>query len=125
MTGKRKRGGPGHGRGLPAPRSGSAPDAAPRLGAEDLRRVMDRGRSPRAPGDVVVTGTLRHAEVESGPLVLVTDDGTQWELVLPPRWTVESEPGARVTITGQRADDLATTTQVGPRLRVRSLSRAD
>jgi hypothetical protein len=74
---------------------------------------------------VVVTGTLQRAEVESMPLVLVTDDGLQWELVLPPGWTVEAQPGARVTITGQRADDFATTTQVGPRLRVRSLSRTD
>jgi hypothetical protein len=120
MTEKRKRGGPG--RGLPAPRSGST--SAARLGAEELRRIIDEARSDR-PDDVVVTGWLQHADIESGPLVLLAVDGTQWELLLPAGWEIEAQPGARVTIKGQRADDVETTAQVGPRLRVTSLSRAD
>jgi hypothetical protein len=74
---------------------------------------------------VVVTGTLQRAEVEARPLVLVTADGTQWELLLPADWVIEAQAGARVTVKGQQADDVVTTAQVGPRLRVRSLSRAD
>jgi hypothetical protein len=56
------------------------------------------------------------------PLVLVADDGTTWELLFPPGWQVEVEEGARVTVHGDRATDIATTTMVGPVLRVRSLS---
>ena len=74
---------------------------------------------------VVVRGTLRRIELESRPLVLDADDGTTWELLLPPGWVLEAEPGARVTVSGDAATDVATTSMVGSVLRVRSLSRGD
>ncbi len=67
-------------------------------------------------------GTVRRAEVGTRPLVLVADDGTTWELLLPSSWQVEADEGARVTVTGERADDVRTTAMVGPVLRVRSLA---
>ena len=57
--------------------------------------------------------------------MLDADDGTTWELLLPPGWVLEAEPGARVTVGGDAATDVATTSTVGPVLRVRSLSRGD
>jgi hypothetical protein len=63
-------------------------------------------------------------EVELQPLVLDADDGTTWELMFPPGWAVEAEPGARVTVSGEAAS-VATISMVGPVLRVRTLSRAD
>jgi hypothetical protein len=74
---------------------------------------------------VVARGTLRRVEVEMQPLVLDADDGTTWELLLPAGWALDAEPGARVTVTGDAVTDMATTSMVGPLLRVRSLSRAD
>ncbi|MGO4596659.1 hypothetical protein [Terrabacter sp. 2RAF25] len=67
-------------------------------------------------------GTLRRAEVEMHPLVLDSDDGTTWELLLPAGWALEAEPGARVTVSGDPATDVLTSSMVGPVLRVRSLS---
>ncbi|GAA6527524.1 hypothetical protein [Intrasporangium sp. DVR] len=74
--------------------------------------------------DVTATGTLSRAEAETQPLVLTTDTGATWELVLPPGWVVDVDPGARLTVRGDVIDE-PSSTQVGPRLRVRSLSRAD
>ena len=71
---------------------------------------------------VVVTGTLRGSELETGPLVLDADDGTTWELILPPGWSVDSQPRARVTIAGDAPNDVATAAMLGPTVRVRSLS---
>ena len=87
---------------------------------EELRRLT-RGTSRPGP-TVVVRGTVRRAEVEMRPLVLDADDGTTWELLLPEGWALDAEPGARVTVSGDRATDVATTSMVGPVLRVRSLS---
>jgi hypothetical protein len=140
MTRNRKRGGPGRGRGFPAPRSPRSPDSQGSqgsrgssspvgpLGADELREhlrrsVEDAAREPRS-FDVVVTGTLSHAEVETHPLILTDESGEVWELILPPSWSVDPAPGARVTVSGDTVDEQSTT-QVGPRLRVRSLSRAD
>ena len=123
MPHKRKRGGPGNGRGLPAPRSGGN-----RLGAEELRehlrRAVEKAAGPRRAADVVVTGTLSRSDVETHPLVLTDERGEVWELVLPAGWSVDASPGARVTVRGDVSDQ-ESSTQVGPRLRVRSLSRAD
>ena len=123
MPPKRKRGGPGNGRGLPAPRSGDD-----RLGTEELREQLRRAvaaaAGPRRPADVVVTGTLSRADVETHPLVLTDERGEVWELVLPARWSLDASPGARVTVRGDVIDE-ESSTQVAPRLRVRSLSRAD
>ena len=71
---------------------------------------------------MVARGTLRRADVEMRPLVLDADDGTTWELLLPEGWALDAEPGARVTVSGDRATDIMTTSMVGPVLRVRSLS---
>jgi hypothetical protein len=38
---------------------------------------------------------------------------------------LDAEPGARVTVRGDEATDVATVSMVGPVLRVRSLSRGD
>ena len=123
MSHRRKRGGPGNGRGLPAPRSGGD-----RLGAEDLRehlrRAVEHAAGPRRPADFVVTGTLSRADVETHPLVLTDERGQVWELALPAGWSLDASPGARVTVRGDVIDEEAST-QVGPRLRVRSLSRAE
>ena len=80
------------------------------------------GPRSRGRAEVVVRGTLRRAEVGTRPLVLDDDEGTTWELLLPASWRVEVTEGARVTVHGDRADDVMTTTMVGPVLRVRSLS---
>ena len=84
---------------------------------------VDTGRS--ATPTVEVRGSLRRVEVETNPLVLDADDGTTWELLFPPGWSVDAEAGARVSIAGDPAPDVVTTTMVGPVLRVRSLSRGD
>ena len=122
MAQRKKRGGPGHGRGLPAPRSDGD-----RLGAEELRehlrRAVEATAGPRRPADIVVTGTLSRAEVETHPLVLIDERGQVWELVLPAGWSLDASPGARVTVRGDVVDE-GSSTQAGPRLRVRSLSRA-
>ncbi|ADU47075.1 hypothetical protein Intca_0530 [Intrasporangium calvum DSM 43043] len=159
----RKRGGPGHGRGLPASRppghsSGSPhpidgqsagsstgpagdpfsepvrdpspsepPIDAGFLGAAELREHLRRtieASTQRRPSDVIVTGTVTRAEVETGPLVLTDPDGRTWELVLPPGWAVDVGHGARVTVRGDLVDE-PSSTQLGPRLRVRSLSAGD
>jgi hypothetical protein len=90
---------------------------------EQAERAIIRQRSTRAVPEVVVRGTLRRAEVETRPLVLAADDGTTWELLFPSSWRVEVEEGARVTVHGDRATDVMTTTMVGPVLRVRTLSK--
>jgi hypothetical protein len=90
---------------------------------EQAERAISRQRSTRAVPEVVVRGTLRRAEVETRPLVLAADDGTTWELLFPSSWRVEVEEGARVTVHGDRATDVMTTTMVGPVLRVRTLSK--
>lgn len=129
---RRKRGGPGHGRGLPAPRL-RAPSPSPPpgpvpedlLGADELRDHLRRSVADvKHSFDVTATGTLSRAEAETQPLVLTTDTGATWELVLPPGWVVDVDPGARLTVRGDVIDE-PSSTQVGPRLRVRSLSRAD
>ena len=89
---------------------------------EQAERAIRRERQSRSAPEVVVHGTLQRAEVEMRPLVLVADDGTTWELLFPPSWQVEVEEGARVSVHGDRATDVATTTMVGPVLRVRTLS---
>ncbi|MFC7595475.1 hypothetical protein ACFQU3_09185 [Terrabacter sp. GCM10028922] len=72
--------------------------------------------------------------MEPQPLVLDADDGTTWELLFPAGWSVDAEPGARVTVAGDPAADVTgdvtgdvttdvTASMVGPVLRVRSLSR--
>lgn len=81
-----------------------------------------RGSTPGPASTIVVRGTLRRAEVEMHPIVLDADDGTTWELLLPAGWALEGEPGVRVTVSGDPATDVATTSMVGPVLRVRSLS---
>jgi hypothetical protein len=88
---------------------------------EELRRAVHEATS-RPGSSVTVRGTLRRAEVERNPLVLDADDGTTWELLLPEGWALDAEPGARVTVSGDRATDIVTTSMVGPVLRVRSLS---
>ena len=85
-------------------------------------RAMRRESSARVAPEVVVRGTLRRVEFETQPLVLAADDGTTWELLFPPGWQVEVHEGARVTVHGDRATDVSTTTMVGPVLRVRTLS---
>ena len=96
---------------------------------------MDAGAGPwagitkdsasRPAPSVVVRGTLRRVEVETQPVVLDADDGTTWELLLPPGWVLDAEPGTRVTVSGDAATEVATVSMVGPVLRVRSLSRGD
>lgn len=88
---------------------------------EELRRLT-RASDSRKASTVVVRGTLRRAEVERHPLVLDADDGTTWELLLPAGWALDAQPGARVTVRGDEATDVVTTSMVGPVLRVRSLS---
>ncbi|KJK12119.1 hypothetical protein UB45_10020 [Terrabacter sp. 28] len=83
---------------------------------------MARASESRKASTVVARGTLRRADVEMRPLVLDADDGTTWELLLPEGWALDAEPGARVTVSGDRATDIVTTSMVGPVLRVRSLS---
>jgi hypothetical protein len=123
MSHRKKRGGPGHGRGLPAPRSDSDP-----LGAEELRkhlrRAVEAAAGPRRPADIVVTGTLSRADVETHPLVLTDERGEKWELLVPAGWSLDASPGARVTVSGDVIDE-ESSTQIGRRLHVRSLSRAD
>lgn len=149
----RKRGGPGHGRGLPASRPPSSPEplrgpspdergATPEpvrapsaeppedagfLGAAELREHLRRtieGSTGRRRSEVSVTGDVTRAEVETGPLVLTDAEGRTWELVLPPGWAVDVGPGARVTVRGDLVDE-PSSTQRGSRLRVRSLSAGD
>jgi hypothetical protein len=91
---------------------------------EELRRAA-RAATSRPAATVVIRGTLRRVEVEMQPLVLDADDGTTWELLFPPGWVLDAEPGARVTVSGDEATDVATVSMVGPVLRVRSLSRGD
>lgn len=117
----------GSGRGSSRPPSGQGPArGAPRDVVGELReqaeRAIRREREARSAPEVVVRGTLQRVEVELRPLVLVADDGTTWELLFPPSWQVEVEEGARVTVHGDRATDVMTTTMVGPVLRVRTLS---
>jgi hypothetical protein len=123
MSHSKKRGGPGTGRGLPAARSDGD-----RLGSQELRehlrRAVERAAGPRRPVDVVVTGTLSHAEVEANPLVLTDERGEVWELLVPAGWSLDASPGARVTVSGDVIDE-ESSTQIGRRLHVRSLSRAD
>ncbi|TQN45285.1 hypothetical protein FHX52_4524 [Humibacillus xanthopallidus] len=89
---------------------------------EQAERAIRRERAARSAPEVVVRGTLQRAAVETRPLVLAADDGTTWELLFPPSWQVEVQEGARVTVHGDRATDVRTTTMVGPLLRVRTLS---
>lgn len=121
-----ERGGPGSRRDLPAGTSGPGRGRSP----EELGRfpgmfsdAVTRAAAKRSRPSVVVSGTLRRAEVERQPLVLDADDGTTWELMFPPGWAVDAEPGARVTVSGEHAIDVATISMVGPVLQVRTLSR--
>jgi hypothetical protein len=112
--------GSGQGRG-PGHRAGPQRDVVGEL-REQAEQAIRRERATRSAPEVVVRGTLQRAEVETRPLVLAADDGTTWELLFPPSWQVEVEEGARVTVHGDRATDVMTTTMVGPVLRVRTLS---
>ncbi|MEW1954447.1 hypothetical protein [Terrabacter sp. NPDC080008] len=122
MTGRRgpagpeRHGHPGGGRGGGAAPSG--PD-----GLERLRRAALSAQ--RAPVTVVARGTLRRGDTGAQPLFLDADDGTTWELLLPPGWSVDAEPGARVTVSGDPADEAGTGSAMSAVLRVRSLSRGD
>ncbi len=123
-----ERGGPGSRRDLSAGASGPGRGRSP----EGLGRfpglfsdAVSKAGSQRPRPTVVVRGTLRRAEIEMQPLVLDADDGTTWELMFPPGWAVDAEPGARVTVSGEHAVDVATISMVGPVLEVRTLSRAD
>ncbi|NUO89803.1 MAG: hypothetical protein HOQ18_03075, partial [Dermatophilaceae bacterium] len=78
---------------------------------EELRRLT-RASDSRKASTVVVRGTLRRAEVERHPLVLDADDGTTWELLLPAGWVLDAQPGARVTVRGDEATDVVTTSMV-------------
>jgi hypothetical protein len=70
-----------------------------------------------------VSGILRRVELEGQPLVLDGDDGTTYELLFPPGWAVEPEPGARVAVRGRLEADTMTTSMVGPVLRVAAIAR--
>jgi hypothetical protein len=125
-SGKGTRPGPGQGSGQgsgqgPGQGPGRERDLAGEL-REQAERAFRREQAGRSAPELVVRGILQRAQVEMRPLVLVADDGTTWELLFPPGWQVEVEEGARVTVRGDRATDVATTTMVGPVLRVRSLS---
>ena len=111
------------GRGSSRPPSGQGPqrDVVGEL-RDRAEQAIRRERSSRSAPEIVVRGILQRAEVELRPLVLAADDGTTWELLFPPSWQVEVEEGARVTVHGDRATDVMTTTMVGPVLRVRTLS---
>lgn len=89
---------------------------------ERLRRIAHR--SGTAPAfETEVSGILKRLEIEGGALVLDGDDGTRYELLLPPGWAVEPETGARVTVRGWLERDVVTTAMVGPVLRVSGISR--
>lgn len=110
----------------PGPRD--AADSAPPEGsplpssdAASLARAL--GGEGRPAPTTVVRGTLRRVDQEAQPLVLDADDGTTWELLFPDGWSVDAEPGARVTVAGDPATDVVSTSTVRPVLRVRSLSR--
>lgn len=70
-----------------------------------------------------MSGILRRLEIEGGALVLDGDDGTTYELLMPPGWAVEPDPDARVTVRGRLEPDIATTTMVGTVLRVSGIAR--
>lgn len=113
MTPRSKdQGGPRPGRDLPDLRSEF----------ERLRRLTHPSASPRGL-KTEVSGILRRLEIEGGALVLDGDDGTTYELLLPPGWAVEPDPDARVTVRGRLEPDIATTTMVGPVLRVSGIAR--
>ena len=90
----------------------------------DLAARARPSRGDDAPASVTVAGTLRaeDAEVPHGAdvaedlgsgegsgrgdarrasVILVADDGRTYALELPPGWSVDAEPGARVVVTGQ------------------------
>jgi hypothetical protein len=73
--------------------------------AELARRATEAVRDASGPA-VAVSGTLRRSGLETRPLVLDGDDGTAWKLLLPPGWSVEAHPGARVTVRGDVSDDV-------------------
>lgn len=121
MSDSTQQGGPGRRRGLPAPHSAHLPgtdDAREQLVEdESLRRLTRPQRA--APGKTItVTGVVRRVEVESQPWVLDAEDGTTYELMLPR--AVRPAPG-RVAVVGVVETDLASTSQVGPILRVDSM----
>ena len=93
-----------------------------RSGFERLRRLTRTGGSRPAAG-TEVSGILRRLAVEGEPLVLDGDDGTTYELLLPPGWAVEPEPGARVSVRGTLEPETRTTSMVGPVLRVTAIAR--
>ncbi|EWT07613.1 hypothetical protein N864_03235 [Intrasporangium chromatireducens Q5-1] len=96
------------------------PDLRPEF--ERLRRLTRTSATRPAP-ETEVSGILRRLEIEGGPLVLDGLDGTTYELLFPPGWTVEAEPGSRVTVRGRLEPDTKTTTMAGPVLRVSALAR--
>lgn len=113
MTPRNKdQGGPRPGRDLP--------DLRAEL--ERLRGLARRRGTAPIP-ETQVSGILRRFEVERGALVLDGDDGTTYELLFPPGWQVEPEPGARVTLRGHLDPHTRTTTMAGPVLRVSAIAR--
>jgi hypothetical protein len=97
-------------------------EGTPSIGVPEELRRLTKASEPRKASTVVARGTLRRADVEMRPLVLDADDGTTWELLLPAGWALDAEPGARVTVSGDEASDVVTTSMVGAVLRVRPLS---
>jgi hypothetical protein len=89
---------------------------------ERLRRLAHQRGSAPGP-ETELSGILRRLEIEGGAIVLDADDGTTYELAVPPGWSVEPEPGARVRIRGRLATDVVTTTMVGPVIEVASIAR--
>lgn len=70
-----------------------------------------------------MVGRLVRLDIETRPVVLLDDDGTRWELELPPGWVIDADPAARVVVRGTPVDDVVSTTQAGPMLRVTSIAR--
>jgi hypothetical protein len=99
---------------------GAAPDEVDEV--EALRRLT-RPTTDKPRARVTVRGVVHRVEVEARPWVLDADDGTTYELVLAAGAPVP-RAGARVVVVGQAETGLATTSQVGPVLRVDSLSLA-
>lgn len=96
------------------------PDVRPEL--ERLRRLTRTSATRPVPA-TEVSGILRRLDIEGKPFVLDDLNGTTYELLFPPGWAVEAEPGSRVTVRGRLEPDTMTTTMAGPVLRVSALAR--
>lgn len=86
----------------------------------------------RAPsgGDEVV-GTFGADSIEGGCTYLAADDGTRFQVIYPNGWTVQASPlqladpsgdvvatgGERITVRGERADDMVSICMIGPMFR--------